>query len=740
MSPSKWWEMKLDESPSDEASNYELEAASFDIPPPHLVSHAAKPSKSRRRRRRMHQSQPRTTVGRKDQGQTDQQLDLCQSSGTILDLLEKNLCVSESISDSPAIRRLENSLTLARIEKQVAKLNDQKMWSFLGHDEDSFYESSSESHQESSSSFEESLDENEIQHAVDGLAASFHEHERIAKIKRMALGPLFEEEKDTQQTHPLTPRNKNVNDHLEHKQKRPRGRSREPRPVRLMRHVRKGKHKHNQAAIDESIVSPDGLPSTVKTNAHNDDHMSSLTEERLAYAGYSDIQAMKTCVPFGLQRKISSLKKLRLIKSGSSMSQTSGESHPLMRVVTDSVADSSGTPSCAYYVYDYESTTHAYVAYTVRGKKASESLRLYEHPSPESFDALKSEVVVKIDAATVCNTDCAIRKALWWGESSTSPLKAPIVPGTAFVGRIDDTHIAKASRGGLKKGDRVISLVRVGGNSRHLCIDVDRLVKIPVDNQKQNAVACLPEIYLAAFQALHFGHRNSLRYRKSSLSKKKILVLGGTSTLGVALIELARAAGCETVYATGRDKDFDKIGDLGGLPLSRDPRHWISSLAFKMDLVVGLDYPYAKSQLQSEHIQALNRSGKIIIIGGPDQGEKSTFELDSFDERSSVSNRKLHNYNVFDSWDADMRKAKRDLVHLLKLFKDGLLNPKITERIPLDKIAKAHDYLDEKQVNGFIICEPWISGRNKGVTASTVIVASKTPRKSKACSQVTHTL
>ena len=485
----------------------------------------------------------------------------------------------------------------------------------------------------------------------------------------------------------------------------------------------------SSARTAQEIIEPPEIPELVhaaKADEFHDelelimDAMSSLTEEghilgnELSPRPLIGESTPKSCVPGFVNKRFDVLKKIKLATTASTI-QSSGDSMTVMRVTTgpesDRQDDSTVCANTTYYIYDYDSAVHTYVAYFRRSATASESLRLYQHLTPPSFNTMKSEVVIKIDASTVSPTDCLIRKGEWWGESSPNTLNLPIVPGVAFLGRVETIDESTMSKSGLKKGDRVVSLVRVGANSRHLCIEYTRLVKVPSEICEASGLACLPEVYLAAFQALHMDQRNGPRYRKNSLSNKSILILGGGSgTMGRALIEVAKAAGARTVYATARDKEFSLIEDIGGLPLSRDPKHWLSLMVAKMDIIISLDDPYAKPELKYSHIQTLSSEGKLVVIGAPDQGEKTTVDLDDFDARDTNTKRKMHNYNVFDAWERDLKQGKKDLAHLLKMYKDGSIKPQILERIPLNKVPNAHDYFDSKKVTGFVLCEPWIAG------------------------------
>jgi NADPH:quinone reductase-like Zn-dependent oxidoreductase len=339
-------------------------------------------------------------------------------------------------------------------------------------------------------------------------------------------------------------------------------------------------------------------------------------------------------------------------------------------------------------------------------------MRLYEHPSPPQFPTLEYEVVVRVEVSTVSETDAKIRLGEYWGEGTTShPLNLPVVPGTSFCGKLvqlDQRNSAKSM--GWKLGDSVISLVRVGANSRHLCIGYDRLVKVP-SNVDLSAAVCLPEAYMAAFQALHIDHARSKRYSSVSLRDKSILILGGSTKVGRALIELSVAAGSGTVYATSKsEKRFSIIEEAGGIPLDKDPHHWYSLLVGKMDVVVCVDCEDMKmSELKYEHIQTLKRNGKIVLLNGPEyQGEK-VVDLSRVDEHSKGTSRRLYHYNVFEAWESDIKLGKRDLEHLLELLSRRSIKPKIFERIPLTKVARAQEVVLQKALPGFIVCEPWLS-------------------------------
>jgi NADPH:quinone reductase-like Zn-dependent oxidoreductase len=461
--------------------------------------------------------------------------------------------------------------------------------------------------------------------------------------------------------------------------------------------------------------------SSFSIDSFNLKNMSSMSEDGMpdpSSRRFQDLsgEQSKTCVPPLFQKKLKMYGQLLLKKSMSTQTtaKMTAESYPTMRMASTRGSGSVADQESTCYIYEYGSDKNAYIAYFRRAdEKARSSVRLYEHPIPPVFSTLSSEVVIKIEASSVSATDCAVRRGSYWGEGSSKALSLPIVPGVTFAGRIIQGD--KLRRSGLNIGDRVISLVRVGANSRHLCISRDRLVKVPAEISDPASACCLPELYLAAFQALHLNQSNSSRYRKSALSGKSILILGGDTAHGLAAIELAVAAGATIVYGAGKINHFGKIKAVGGFPVDRDPREWFAMAEGKLDLIIGSNNDdQGRSELKYEHIRMLNESGQLVILTVPDQGDKGVIDLDKLDGRLHATKRKMLHHSVFDAWETDLRQGRRDLAHLLKLLENGSIKPKVLERIPLTKVAKAQDMMENRNLRGFIVCEPWIKSAKRG--------------------------
>jgi NADPH:quinone reductase-like Zn-dependent oxidoreductase len=441
----------------------------------------------------------------------------------------------------------------------------------------------------------------------------------------------------------------------------------------------------------------------------------------------------KMCVPPVFLKHFTSLKNISLSRSMSSAQsikpiavQTLNKdfySEPIQKRDIDELFTENGGKN------------HAYVAFFRRGMKASQSIRLYQHPIPAVFPTLETEVVVHVEASTISPTDLLIRKGEIWGEDSARELNLPIVPGVSFAGIVYQTN-QTGRKSGLNVGDRVIALVQVGANSRHVCISSEHLIKVPEELNDPCSAACIPEVYLSAFQALHMGQKNGGRYKKTSLAGKQILILDGTSVFGRALIEIAVAAGCNTVYATTKEKHFQKIYDAGGAPLGRDPRLWKSILGEKVDIIVGLDDYLGNSEISEDHFGLLSRNGQMVLLCSPERDASTTCLQKELVDEFKIKGKKLTFYSVFDAWEQELKQCKRDLTHLLKLLSEGCIHPFILESITLNKVARAQDLIEGKKLNGFIICEPWIKGKKKQEVRDNEVYAESASKSSQELSVV----
>lgn len=257
-----------------------------------------------------------------------------------------------------------------------------------------------------------------------------------------------------------------------------------------------------------------------------------------------------------------------------------------------------------------------------------------------------------------------------------------------------------------------MSLCMAGGNARYISVDSNKIVRVP-DSIEPVLATCLAETYLTAFQTLHHGQGNSNRYKKSSLKGKSILVLGSmTSRLGLAMVELATAAGVQNLFATAKSKQFQQLETLGVMPLNKDSIEWWGKLHARLDLIISLE-----QSVGSPYSKLLKANGEVIVVN-----QKTKLELDQrstkmvfCSRRKAQFSSKVQGYDVYQQWEENLDRCKRDLSHLLTLLESEQILPNVLDRIPLTKVGKVQEFIANKRLSGFVVCEPWLVKKTRAI-------------------------
>jgi NADPH:quinone reductase-like Zn-dependent oxidoreductase len=292
----------------------------------------------------------------------------------------------------------------------------------------------------------------------------------------------------------------------------------------------------------------------------------------------------------------------------------------------------------------------------------------------------------------------------------------PNTPGVDVVGRIYSVGTYTSNKYGWSVGDRIISLVKWGGNTRYLSLDPSQAIAVPESIDPASAV-CLVETYLAAFQVLHRGQPNKQRYRDDSLKGKSILLRGfSVSSMGHAIAQLAAISGASNVFAVSKRKHFDYLTTLGITPLDNDGKDWYKLMSGKVDLIVSCDEDAVEIPFK-----LLKGSGCVITMKNFARNHNTLKAspmrngLNKCCRRTRIQRNRMSSYDLYEEWDKNLDCCKTDLQHLLHLLENKVVEPTILDRIPLNKVADAQDLISSKRLSGFIVCEPWLVGKSRSV-------------------------
>lgn len=149
------------------------------------------------------------------------------------------------------------------------------------------------------------------------------------------------------------------------------------------------------------------------------------------------------------------------------------------------------------------------------------------------------EVLIAVAASGVNRPDVFQRKGNYAPPPGVSDL-----PGLEIAGRIVEGDASALAQAGLAVGDRVCALVAGGGYAQYCVAPVAQCLPVPAGLSDVQAAA-LPETFFTVWSNVF--DRGRLQVGEA------LLVQGGSSGIGVAAIQLAKAAGATVIVTAGSD-------------------------------------------------------------------------------------------------------------------------------------------------------------------------------------------
>lgn len=159
------------------------------------------------------------------------------------------------------------------------------------------------------------------------------------------------------------------------------------------------------------------------------------------------------------------------------------------------------------------------------------------------------EVLIAVTASGVNRPDVFQRKGNYGPPPGASDL-----PGLEIAGRIIEGDAKAMAQAGLAVGDRVCALVAGGGYADHCVAPVAQCLPVP---------AGLGDIEAAALPETFFTVWSNVFDRGRLQAGETLLVQGGSSGIGVAAIQLAKAAGATVIVTAGSDEKCAACVKLG---------------------------------------------------------------------------------------------------------------------------------------------------------------------------------
>ena len=316
-----------------------------------------------------------------------------------------------------------------------------------------------------------------------------------------------------------------------------------------------------------------------------------------------------------------------------------------------------------------------------------ETLAISDMPSPEPG---KNQVRIKVHAAGVNFPDTLIIRDLY----QMKPPR-PFAPGGEISGEVDALGEAVTN---LKVGDRVLGMIGFGGFATEVVADANRVVKIP-DNMPYDEAACFVLTYGTSHHAL--------KDRANIQAGETLLILGAAGGVGVAAIELGKAAGAKVIAAVSSEEKAQFCRDLGAdetLIYSRDISDRASQKEFSTQIKAlsgsdGVDviYDAVGGDYAQPAVRSLAWKGRYLVVGFPAGIPSIPLNLTLLKGCQIVG--------VF--WGAhtvrEPQNHAENMGDLFRLYREGKIKPRISANYPLDKAGDALQLLQDRKVLGKVV-------------------------------------
>ncbi len=302
-----------------------------------------------------------------------------------------------------------------------------------------------------------------------------------------------------------------------------------------------------------------------------------------------------------------------------------------------------------------------------------EVLQICTRPVPV---AGKGELLIKVAAAGVNRPDVLQRLGFYPVPPGASDLPGLEVAGEIVGGDVQDS--------GFELSDQVCALVQGGGYAEYCVAPAGQCLKRPAGMSMIEA-ASLPETYFTVWSNV---------FQRAHLSPgESFLVQGGTSGIGVAAIQIARALGHRVFATAGSDEKCratEKLGAERGINYKTENFvEVVKELTAGKGVDVILDM-VAGSYVPKE-INCLADDGRLAIIAllGGNSAELDLGQL--LRRRLTVTGSTLRPRSV--AFKAKVAAELQEQVWPLLASKE--IVPVIHQVFPLEQAAQAHAMMEE---------------------------------------------
>ncbi|MFN3468906.1 MAG: NADPH:quinone oxidoreductase family protein [Novosphingobium sp.] len=304
----------------------------------------------------------------------------------------------------------------------------------------------------------------------------------------------------------------------------------------------------------------------------------------------------------------------------------------------------------------------------------------------------KGEVLIEVHACSINFPDTLMIRDLYQFRP-----ERPYAPGSELAGRI--LALGEGVTG-WSVGDRVIAMIGHGGLAQKVVAPVQRLFALPDDVDYATGASLL----MTYGTTIH-----GLKDRGHIKAGDTVLVLGAAGGVGLSAVELAKAFGARVIAAVSseekaqvaRASGADDVVIYGRAPFDKAQS---KALAEQFKAACGPDganiiYDVVGGDYSEPALRAIAWEGRFLVVGFPAGIARLPLNLTLLKSCDVCG--------VFwGAWTAREPAAfKAEVEELFALLKEGRINPRISQRFPLDQGREAIALLENRQAVGKVVVE-----------------------------------
>jgi NADPH2:quinone reductase len=308
-----------------------------------------------------------------------------------------------------------------------------------------------------------------------------------------------------------------------------------------------------------------------------------------------------------------------------------------------------------------------------------EVMQLEEMPDPKPSGA---QVVVRSRAAGVNPVDVYIRSGVYPRKPAL-----PYTPGTDGAGTVESAG-PDAKR--FQAGDRVYLAGSLSGTYAELALCEEQFVfLLPAQiSFAQGAAIHVP--YATAYRALF--------QRAHALAGETLLVHGASGGVGIAAVQLARAAGLHVVGTVGSERGRKLVLAEGAHEVldHSAPNHFQEALAATGGRGYDLILEMLANVNLGRDLTILAAHGRVSVVGS--RGNAEITPRDMMGRDGAIFGMSL--------WNATPQEVTSIHAALIAGLENKSLRPVVSQEIPLAEAARAHTAIMAGGAYGKIVLVP----------------------------------